>query len=216
VAAVCAVEDELRGSVRAPADFHVAAALESCAGLLTKRGGHAGAGGFSLLEASWPEFLTAFETLPRPYPPGRVASAEHAGQLSVDLVLPASRLDWSLAAQLDRLRPYGPGNAEPVLAVTGMRVADARRVGAGEAHIGFRMRRGLETFDAVAFGTPAERDLPAPGDALDLVGTLERDTFQGIERLRLRVIDYAHSEASPLLARRLSSLTAVPELAAAG
>ena len=108
-----------------------------------------------------------------PRPPSAPASC------AVDLVLPASRLDWSLAAQLDRLRPYGPGNAEPVLAVTGMRVASARRVGASEAHIGFRMRRGLETFDAVAFGTPAERSLPAEGDALDLVGTLERDTLPG-------------------------------------
>jgi len=214
VAVVCAVEDELRGSVRAPVDFHVAAALEACAGLLTKRGGHAAAGGFSLLEGNWTAFQAAFGTLPRPYPPGRAIIAERPGQLAIDLVLPASRVDWSLAAELERLRPFGPGNLEPVLAVTGMRVTDARRVGASEAHIGFRMRRGLETFDAVAFGTPAERPLPDPGDALDLVGTLERDTFQGIERLRLRVIDYAHSEASPLLARRLPRLTPGPQLAA--
>jgi hypothetical protein len=89
-----------------------------------------------------------------------------------------------------------------VLAITGMHVTEARRVGASEAHIAFRMRRGLETFDAVAFGSPADRDLPEPGSAVDLVGTLERDTFQGIERLRLRVLDFAHSGASPLLARR--------------
>jgi len=215
VGVVCAVDDELRGSVRAPGDFHVAAALEACAGLLTKRGGHAAAGGFSLVEANWPAFAAAFGNLPRPYPPSRALTRERPGQLSVDLVLPSSRLDWSLAAQLDRLRPYGPGNVEPVIAVTGMRVTSARRVGVGEAHIGFRMRRGLETFDAVAFGTPAERPLPEPDDALDLVGTLERDRFQGIERLRLRVIDYAHSQVSPLLARRLTQATPAPALAAA-
>jgi len=54
------------------------------------------------------------------------------------------------------------------------------------------------------------------GDALDLVGTLERDTFQGIERLRLRVLDYAHSESSPLLARRIPRTPASPQLAAVG
>jgi len=216
VGVVCVVEDELRGSVRAPQDFHVAAALEACAGLLTKRGGHAAAGGFSLMEGNWIAFQAAFATLPRPYPPGLATRAEQAGQLAIDLVLPASRVDWTLAAQLERLRPFGPGNVEPVLAITGMRVAEARRVGASEAHIGFRMRRGLETFDAVAFGTPAERQLPAAGDALDLVGTLERGTFQGIERLRLRVLDYAQSEASPLLARRLPRAPAPPQLAAVG
>jgi len=216
VGVVCAVEDELRGSVRAPRDFHVAAALEACAGLLTKRGGHAAAGGFSLVEGNWIAFQAAFGTLPRPYPPGMATSAERAGQLAIDLVLQASRVDWTLAAQLERLRPFGPGNVEPVLAITGMRVAEARRVGATEAHMSFRMRRGLETFDAVAFATPAERPLPTAGDALDLVGTLERDTFQGIERLRLRVLDYAHSESSPLLARRIPRAPAPPQLAAVG
>jgi len=219
VGVVCAVGDELRGSVRAPVDFHVAAALESCAALLTKRGGHAAAGGFSLLEEHWPAFAASFGTLPRPYPPRRVVQHERANQLIIDLVLPASRLDWSFAAELERLLPYGPGNGEPLLAVTGMRVAEARRVGATEAHIGFRMRRGLEAFDAVAFGAPAGRELPQAGDALDLVGTLERDTFQGIERLRLRVVDFAHTQASPLLARRLAraaATTPAAELAAAG
>jgi hypothetical protein len=65
------------------------------------------------------------------------------------------------------------------------------------------MRRGIETVDAIAFGLDAARPLPEPGDAIDLVGTLERDVFGGLPRLRLRVVDFAHADASPLLARRL-------------
>jgi single-stranded-DNA-specific exonuclease len=215
VAAVAAVGDELRGSVRAPTDFHVAAALEACAAHLTKRGGHAGAGGFSLLPDTWEAFRTSFAGLARPYPVDAGTVVPPRG-IVIDLVLPSRHLTWGLAEELARLAPFGPGNAEPVLAVTGMHVTAARRVGATEAHIAFRMRRGLEAFDAVAFGAPAERPLPETGSAVDLVGTLERDTFQGIERLRLRVIDYAESAASPLLARRLAhAARAAPQLAAA-
>ena len=87
--------------------------------------------------------------------------------------------------------------------MTGLRVGGARRVGAGEAHVGLRMLRGLETFDAIAFGWDAARGLPEVGTALDLVGTLERDTFGGMPRLRMRVLDMADTAASPLLARRL-------------
>lgn len=208
--------EELRGSVRAPSDFHVAAALEACAAHLTKHGGHAAAGGFSLAPADCAAFSAAFGTLPRPYPPGGAVTAEHAGELRIDLVLPSSRLDWQLAGQLARLEPYGPGHVVPVLAVTGMRVREARRVGVSEAHIAFRMRRGLEAFDAVAFGAPAERPLPEQGCAVDLVGTLEHDAFQGIERLRLRVLDYADSAASPLAARRLAHAAREPQLVAGG
>jgi hypothetical protein len=90
-----------------------------------------------------------------------------------------------------------------MLAVTGMVVGDVRRVGAREQHVALKMRRGIETFDAIAFGLDAARPLPEPGDAVDLVGTLERDVFGGMPRLRLRIADFAHAGASPLLARRL-------------
>jgi single-stranded-DNA-specific exonuclease len=203
VAATTLVGDEVRGSVRAPVDFHVASALEACHVHLTKRGGHAAAGGFSLLPAKYDAFVEAFAALPRPFPAGAAPERAAPGRQVVDLVLPARHLDWELAAQLDRLAPYGPGHLEPVLAVTGMTLADARRVGPKAAHVAFRMRRGLETFDAIAFGHDIDRPLPDAGVALDLVGTLERDDFGGLPRLRLRALDFAETAASPLLARRL-------------
>jgi single-stranded-DNA-specific exonuclease len=212
VAAATLVGEEVRGSVRAPTDFHVAAALEACNEHLTKRGGHAGAGGFSLRPEAWDAFSVAFAALPRPYPAEAAADRVRPGRQVVDLVLPSRYLDWALAEELERLAPYGPGHLEPVLAVTGMTVREARRVGPNEAHLAFRMRRGLETFDAIAFGNDADRALPEPEDELDLVGTLERDAFGGLPRLRLRVLDYATSSASPLLARRLPPV----ELARAG
>jgi single-stranded-DNA-specific exonuclease len=202
VAVAAPVDDELRGSVRAPADFHVALALEACAPLLLKRGGHPAAGGFSLRAADWDAFAAAFGALPRPFPPDPQRAAERATALRVDLVLPAAFLGWPLAEEIARLAPFGPGHVEPLLAVTGLIVAEARRVGADGDHLALRMRRGHEVFDAIAFGTPAERPLPEPGSALDLVGTLERDLFQGLPRLRIRVVDYADAEASPLAARR--------------
>jgi single-stranded-DNA-specific exonuclease len=207
------VGDELRGSVRAPADFHVASALDACAAHLTKRGGHAAAGGFSLLPESWSAFVDAFALLPRPFPADAAPEALRPGRQIVDLVLPARYVDWSLADELDRLAPYGPGHLDPVVAVTGMWLTEARRVGPAQQHVAFRLRRGLETFDAVAFGLDADRTLPEPGDRVDLLGTLERDDFGGMPRLRLRVLDFADSRASPLVARRIVA-TPVPSLAA--
>ncbi|HET6381353.1 MAG TPA: single-stranded-DNA-specific exonuclease RecJ [candidate division Zixibacteria bacterium] len=208
VAVAVLVGEEVRGSVRAPEDFHVASALEACATFLTKRGGHAGAGGFSLLPAAWERFADAFRALPRPYPAGAPAAPREANRVIVDLVLPASHLGWSLAAELDRLAPYGPGHLEPIVAVTGLRVGDARRVGPDARHVALRLLRGAETVDAIAFATPAERPVPEEGVSLDVVGTLERDTFQGQPRLRLQVLDYATADASPLLARRRAARAA--------
>ena len=134
--------------------------------------------------------------------PARDVEARAPGRQLVDLVLPARYVGWALADELGRLAPYGPGHLEPVLAVTGLRVGDVRRVGAARdstsrSACGAASRRSTRS----AFGVDAERALPEAGDAVDLVGTLERDTFGGQPRLRLRVIDYADADASPLLGR---------------
>ncbi|HEX2221317.1 MAG TPA: single-stranded-DNA-specific exonuclease RecJ [Candidatus Limnocylindria bacterium] len=201
VAAAALVGDEVRGSVRAPSDFHVAAALERCGDFLTKRGGHAAAGGFSAAPDAWDAFSAAFRALPRPFPDSH-APRVRPGRVRVDLVLAARLVDWTLAEQLARLEPYGPGHPEPVLAVTGLRVGDARRTGNGERHLLLRLLRGYETFDAAWFGAPADVPLPTEGMPIDLVGTLERDDWNGMPRLRLRVLDYGSTETSPLVARR--------------
>jgi single-stranded-DNA-specific exonuclease len=213
VAVAAPAGDELRGSVRGPADFHAAAALEACAPFLAKRGGHAAAGGFSVTRESWESFAAAFGGLPRPFPPSS-AEVPPAGRIAIDLVLPAAHLGWELADQVERLAPFGPGHVEPVLAVTGLRVGDARRVGSDGRHLSLRMLRGVETFDAIGFGTSEDRPLPEEGTLLDVVGTLERDSFQGQPRLRLRIVDYAASSLSPLAERRRAARSPVLEAVA--
>jgi single-stranded-DNA-specific exonuclease len=202
VAAAALVDTEVRGSVRATADFNVALGLEACGAFLTKRGGHAAAGGFSARPEAWDAFVGVFESLPRPFPVDGTAPIARPEDLTVDLVLPARYVGWPLLAELERLLPYGPGNAEPMLAVTGLTVGDARRVGTSANHLSLRLRRGLETIDAIAFGMDEDRETPEAGVALDVVATLESRTFDGEPRLQLRVVDYATADASPLAGRR--------------
>jgi single-stranded-DNA-specific exonuclease len=219
VAVAGAIGDELRGSVRAPADFHAAAALEACADVLLKRGGHAGAGGFSVAAHGWEAFAERFGALGRPFPADTGLQPSLGGGITVDLVLPAAHLGWQLADEIARLAPFGPGHAEPMLAITGLRVGSARRIGADGKHLSLRMLRGVETFDAVAFGCPEDRPLPEEGSFVDLVGTLERDTFQDQPRLRIRIEDYATADGSPLTARRRAAqptTVPIPVVAPAG
>lgn len=210
VAAAALLESELRGSVRATPDFHVSLALEACAAHLTKRGGHAAAGGFSAAPAAWDAFSAAFEGLSRPYPHDAGEIVARPGQVSVDLVLTARHVGWPLFQELAQLAPFGPGHVQPLLAVTGLTVATARRVGAAEDHLSLRLRRGLETMDAIAFGVAAERETPPEGTAIDVVAYLEARTVEGEPRLQLRVLDYATADASPLAARRLPARTPEP------
>jgi single-stranded-DNA-specific exonuclease len=210
VAAAALVESEVRGSVRATADFDVARGLEAVGEHLTKRGGHAAAGGFSASLETWDAFVAAFEALPRPFPVDTDLPIATPDELAVDLVLNARYVGWPLLAELERLVPYGPGHPEPMLAVTGLIVGDARRVGAGANHLSLRLRRGTETIDAIAFGLDDERETPEAGTAIDVVATLESRTFDGEPRLQLRVVDYATTDSSPLLGRRRTAALTAP------
>lgn len=208
VAAVTSVDGELRGSVRAPGDFHVARALAACADHLLKLGGHPAAGGFSLDPASFDSFQQAFGALPRPFPVGASVSTPPADRPVVDvhLVLPAREVTWSLIDELERLAPFGAGNAEPVVAITGLSVADVRRAGASGGHLVIRLLRGYESIDAIQFDVPPTRAAPEPGMRLDVVATIERDDWLGLPRFRLRLLDYAEAAASPLASRRRTAL----------
>ncbi|RPH37123.1 MAG: hypothetical protein EHM90_00160, partial [Chloroflexi bacterium] len=115
VAAATLVEPEVRGSVRAPADFDVTLGLEAVEEHLSKRGGHAAAGGFSAAADQWDAFAAAFAALPRPYPPDQAVVPTRPDEVTVDLVLPARYVGWPLLAELEGLAPYGAGHDEPVL-----------------------------------------------------------------------------------------------------
>ena len=82
------------------------AALERCADLFIRFGGHAGAAGFEL--AGRP-----LGRVPRPVP-GRLAAerrrATRALALAIDLALPALDVDYALFRELAGLAPCGPGN----------------------------------------------------------------------------------------------------------
>jgi single-stranded-DNA-specific exonuclease len=202
VAAATTVGEEIRGSVRAPSDFHVADALTAVGEHLSQFGGHAGAGGFSLAEVHWEAFRDAFAALPRPFPAGDRPVLDQPDLLAVDLVLPGSLVGWELLAEFERLAPFGPGNPEPVLAIHGLRVGTARRMGTTDAHVAFRLLRGAETVDAVGFGVGGDVPLPGEGELIDVVATLERDTFRGLPRLRLRLLDWASPAESAIAGRR--------------
>jgi single-stranded-DNA-specific exonuclease len=210
VAAATLVEGEVRGSVRAPADFDVTIGLEACAAHLTKRGGHAAAGGFSAPPDAWDGFAAAFAALPRPLPEDAAATLARPDEVAVDLVLPARYVSWALLEEIAGLAPFGAGHPDPVLAVTGLTVGDARRVGADASHLSLRLRKGLETVDAIAFGLGEDRPSPEPGSAIDVLATLESRTLDGQPRLQLRLIDYATADASPLADRRRVRLAPEP------
>jgi single-stranded-DNA-specific exonuclease len=106
------------GSGRSIDGFHLLNALESCAGLFTRFGGHAFAVGFALPAGKLPEFKRYL----RLYAEDHLGSREPEHLLRIHAELPLDRITSVLVGWLRKLEPFGHGNPEPVFVARGARL----------------------------------------------------------------------------------------------
>jgi single-stranded-DNA-specific exonuclease len=116
--------DEAHGSGRSIRAFHLLNALESCAGLFTRFGGHAHAVGFSMPVANLPELCTHLDTYAR----ARLALTDFEPIIDLDAELQFDQIIPDLFQALRRLEPFGMGNPEPVFAARNLRLMAVPRV----------------------------------------------------------------------------------------
>lgn len=196
----------IRASCRSDGSVDLGAALESCADLFTRHGGHAGAAGFELPAERWPAFIERFEAIAAAAVPPDPRSV-----LAIDLALPALGVDYGLYRELAALAPYGPGNPQPLVAVLGLTVTRVRQ--AGTDHTSLTLRRDRDVLDGIAFGRLDIAALVHEGDVIDVVARLASRTFGGFESLQLEIRDAApsgsHPEAALLLGARAPGLVGV-------
>ncbi len=182
--------DTIRASCRSDGSMDLGAALESCADLFTRHGGHAGAAGFELPADRWDAFIARFEALAEGAVP-----RDPRPTLRIDLAIPALDVDYGLHRELAALAPYGPGNPQPLVAVLGLTVMRVRR--AGDGHTSLTLRRSRDVLDGIAFGRADIADLVHEGDRIDVVARLTSRRFGGLESLQLEIRDAALSGAHP-------------------
>lgn len=188
----------VRASCRSDGSVDLAGALEACADLFTRYGGHAGAAGFELPAERWPRFVERFE--------GVVAGAvppDPRASLAIDMAIPALGIDYDLYRDLASLAPYGPGNPEPLVAVLGLTVTRVRV--AGTDHASLTLRRDRDVLDGIAFGRVDLATLVAEGDRIDVVARVTSRRFGGFESLQLEIRDAASSGAHPAAAAVLAA-----------
>jgi single-stranded-DNA-specific exonuclease len=119
-AIVVTIEDGIaHGSGRSVDGFQLLTALESCADLFTRFGGHAFAVGFAMPAASSPELKRRL----RLYAQKHLAAREPERLLNIHAELPLDRITSVLAGWLRKLEPLGHGNPEPVFVARKVRLA---------------------------------------------------------------------------------------------
>ena len=121
---VVSIEDGVaQGSGRSVDGFPLLQAIESCADLFTRFGGHAFAVGFSLPATSLPELKRRL----RLYADEHLAGREPEHLLKIHAELPLDRITPVLVGWLRKLEPLGHGNPEPIFVARKARLVAAPR-----------------------------------------------------------------------------------------
>ncbi len=175
----CVERDGLRGSCRSVDGFPLVEALAALSPLLTRYGGHHQAAGVALSPANLPAFRDGFGRLAAEY-----ASRRGGGpRLEIDAQVGLEDISPRLMEDLERLRPFGTGNEEPVLLARNVTAERQSAFGGDGRHLKFEVAAAGRRFETVAFG---RNGLPVGrGARLDIVFTPQRSQFRGARSIRL-------------------------------
>jgi single-stranded-DNA-specific exonuclease len=184
------------GSARSPRGVDLHPLLEQCADLFIDWGGHDYAAGFSLEKAQWPLFLERLKTAVHAlaFTPG----GHEENALAIDAELPHSYLTPDLLKLIDRFEPYGEANDTLYFMAKGLRVVDIALVGKVEAkHVKLTLDAGKHKWTALYWSAVDKvRSEFDAGDKVDLVFTVTRNWFNGMETPQIIVSDLHRSEGA--------------------
>jgi single-stranded-DNA-specific exonuclease len=190
-ACVIALNDGVgKGSGRSVSGIDLGALIIAArqTGLVSAGGGHKMAGGFTIAAGNLAALTEFFES--------RIASGAARADpvLSIDGALSCAGATVSLAEVIDRLGPFGSGNAEPRFALTGARIVKADLVGGSHVRC-ILTDSGGGRVKAIAFraaDTALGQALLAPGGApIALAGRLKLDRWAGDVRVQFQIEDAA-------------------------
>jgi single-stranded-DNA-specific exonuclease len=177
--------DVAHGSCRSIPDFDMLGALERCADLFVRFGGHRQAAGLTMEAARVPEFRARIN-----------AWADHV--LEPDQLRPRLRIDAPLHLKgitpdlvrgLDALGPFGMGNPRPVFHATPVAIVDGPRP-LKERHLKMTFSQDGRRFRAIAWRAAERAEfLEKHRTGVNLAFSLERNEFQGETYLELNVAD---------------------------
>ncbi|PLX96290.1 MAG: single-stranded-DNA-specific exonuclease RecJ, partial [Desulfuromonas sp.] len=190
-AVLIALEGESgKGSARSVAGFHLYKALQSCSEYLDAFGGHAFAAGLSLATARLEDFVVAFEAKAAALDEEALTPLlQHDGEVRLD------ELDIALLNEIERLAPFGAGNAEPAFIATGLRAQQVRLIGSDQSHLACTLRQDGFSHAAIGFGMARRRE-EFEGE-IDILFTPQRNDWKGRTTLQLRIRDIRPSQSLP-------------------
>ncbi|MCL4272477.1 MAG: single-stranded-DNA-specific exonuclease RecJ [Anaerolineales bacterium] len=178
-------EEETRGSCRSIPEFHITDALDQCADLLVRHGGHAAAAGFTVRNENLPELVARLKAIAEE----KLSGEELKPTVTADAEVSLTDIRPELYETCLRyLEPTGYGNQEARFVARNVKVKNSRTVGADSKHLKLSLEdeKGF-THDAIGFRLGDwHKAMPAH---VDVLFTYEPNEYNGRVNYQLNLKD---------------------------
>lgn len=181
--------EDSHGSGRSVATVNLVEVFQRCTDLLGHWGGHPMAAGVSLKVADIKAFTVRYlESLKALYPDGLPEPS-----LKLSTWLEVENLEEGLLEELDRLHPFGQGNAEPVFGLRGVVLEEAPHA-FGEGNFRFRMPAVHGARSGVAGIAWRMHGVPEVGQPIDMAVRFAWNYWRNSRYPQVTLIDWKPSE----------------------
>lgn len=176
-----------KGSGRSIPGFDLHEALTKCGQIIEKFGGHSMAIGITLKKDKFEEFKNKFE---------QIAIDEHIERIvpiiKIDAKINLDDINKEMVESLKQLEPFGEANKMPIFLFKNLKIDSIRALSEGK-HLKLTLKDNNNIINAIGFNIGKLADEYRIGDKIDVVGTLEINTFNGVDNLQINIKDIMKS-----------------------
>lgn len=180
-------DDIAKGSGRSVPGFDLYEGLTKCEDLLEKYGGHSMAVGLTLKKENLEKFKERFE---------QIAKEKNIKELVpiiyIDDELKLKDINMDLVKGLSILEPFGEANKVPLFLIRNLKIDSIRALSEGR-HLKLTLRDENFVINAIGFELGYLAEEYRIEDRIDVVGTLEINSFNGFRSIQINMKDIRKS-----------------------
>lgn len=181
-------EGESKGSFRSIPQINIIETIGECKELLVRHGGHSQAAGVTVKNENLEKFYEKMNMLISQ----KLEGIDLAEEIVVDGELASEDVDFDLVDDLEKLKPFGEKNTEPIFKMQNLVVKEKRIIGTGNKHIKLflmPLNGSPKIFEAISFNGYDKFEHVLAGNHVDILCNVQKDEWNGNEKIQLTLID---------------------------
>ncbi len=179
------IGNKYKGSGRSVEQFNLIKAIEQCADLLDKFGGHPQACGLTVLEENIDKFIKKIKKISNQ----ELKKVDLRPLLKIDLNLSLEEINEDLFEKIQKLAPFGQANPEPIFKSRAT-VMDIETMGEDNQHIKIKLKhQNSPLINALAFNEAEKWKKIKIGDKIEIVYHLDLNEFNGRREIQMKILD---------------------------